>query len=223
MSLFKSRLTYGWLIAGVFLEVITVLTASGFSFTSAVITQGFSYFIYIWSMLIIAVTASTVSSESGELADSIMSKSVKRHDYILAKYSSRILYVLIIYSAISAVLIGGAIRIAEEDYEIYGLVASILFIALLLVTLISLGVTLSTFISNSVISIVTLLILWYAMTFFFPVIDMELLSPGNLLLILPDIIQGTWNGEEWIIATSFAIISICSITLSTIYFSTCDL
>ena len=48
-SLFKSRLTYGWLIAGVFLEVITVLTASIIIPTSAVVTQGLSYFIYIWS------------------------------------------------------------------------------------------------------------------------------------------------------------------------------
>jgi hypothetical protein len=222
-SLFKSRLTYGWLIAGVFLEVITVLTTSVIIPTSAMITQGLSFFIYIWSMLMIAVTASTVSSESGELADSIMSKSVKRHDYILAKYSSRILYVLTIYSAITAVLVVGAVRLAEEDYEIYGLIASILLVALALVMLTALGVTLSTFISNSVISIISLLILWYAMTFFFPTLDLELLSPGNMLIVLPDIIQGTWTNDEWITVTSFVLISFASTAFSTIYFSTSDL
>ena len=136
----------------------------------------------------IAVTASTVSSESGELADSIMSKSVKRHDYILAKFSARIMYVLTIYSAITSILVVGAVRLSEEDYELYGLIASILLVALTLVMLTTLGVTLSTFISNSVIAIVSLLILWYAMTFFFPVLDLELLSPGNILIVLPDII-----------------------------------
>ena len=222
-SLFKSRLTYGWLIAGVFLEVITVLTASIITPTSAVITQGLSFFIYIWSMLMIAVTASTVSSESGELADSIMSKSVKRHDYILAKFSARIMYVLTIYSAITAILVVGAVRLSEEDYELYGLIASILLVALALVMLTTLGVTLSTFISNSVIAIVSLLILWYAMTFFFPVLDLELLSPGNILIVLPDIIQGTWTNDDWITVTSFALISFVSTAFTTIYFSISDL
>jgi hypothetical protein len=223
VSLFKSRLTYGWLIAGIFLEVITVLTASIITPTSAVITQGLSFFIYIWSMLMISVTASTVSSESGELADSILSKSVKRHDYILAKFSARIMYVLTIYSSITAVLVVGAVRLSEEDYELYGLIASILIVALALVMLTTIGVTLSTFISNSVIAIVSLLILWYAMTFFFPVLDLELLSPGNILIVLPDIIQGIWTNDEWITVTSFALISLLSTAFTTIYFSTSDL
>jgi len=223
MSLFKRRLTYGWLIAGVFLEVITVLTATAFNYTSAVITNGLSYFVYIWSMLMIAVTASTVSSESGELADSIMSKSVKRHDYILAKFSSRIMYVLTIYSAITAVLVVGAVRLAIEDYEIYGLIASILLVALALVLLTTLGVTLSTFISNSVIAIISLLILWYAMTIFFPILDLELLSPGNMMIVLPDIIQGTWTKYDWITVISFVEISVLSTAVSTFYFSTSDL
>jgi hypothetical protein len=222
-SLFKSRLTYGWLIGGLFLEVITVLTASVFTPTSAVISQGLSFFIYVWSMLMIAVTASTVSSESGELADSIMSKSVKRHDYILAKFSSRITYVLTIYSAITAVLVIGAVRLAEEDYEISGLIISILLIGLALVMLTTLGVTLSTFISNSVVAIISLLIIWYAMTFFFPILDLELLSPGNLLIVLPDIIQGTWTNDDWITVTSFVLVSFASTAFSTIYFSTSDL
>jgi hypothetical protein len=223
VSLFKSRLTYGWLIAGIFLEVITVLTASIITPTSAVITQGLSFFIYIWSMLMISVTASTVSSESGELAESILSKSVKRHDYILAKFSARIMYVLTIYLAIIAVLVVGAVRLSDEDYELYGLIISILLVALALIMLTTLGVTLSTFISNSVISIVSLLIVWYAMTFFFPILDLELLSPGNILIVLPDIIQGTWTNDEWITTTSFVLISFASIAFTTIYFSTSDL
>ena len=223
MTLFKSRLTYGWLIAGIFLQIIRVLTASVFTPTSIVISQGLGDFVYIWSMLMIAITASTVSSETGELADSVMSKSVKRHDYILAKYSSRIMYVLTMYSAITVVLVGGSLRMAEEDYEIFGLLVSILLVALALVMLTSLGVTLSTFISNSVIAIISLLILWYAMTFFFPTLDLELLSPGNMLIVLPDIIQGTWTNDEWITVTSFVLISFASTAFTSIYFSTSDL
>lgn len=222
-GLFKSKITYGWLIAAVFLNVIRVLGTSMFGTTSRIITEGLSDFIYIWSMIIIGLAASAVASETGEFADSIMSKSVKRYEYILAKFSSRVVHVTVMYSVITAVLVGLSIKMVENDYETYGLVASILFVALALIMLTTIGVTLGTVIPSTVIAIVTLLVLWYSMTFFFPMVDLEFLSPSNLMSQLPNIIQGTWNGEEWKTAAGFAFISLASTTLSTIYFSQKDL
>ena len=222
-SLFKSKITYGWLTAAVFLQVIRVLGTFQLETTSTVITKGLSDFIYIWSMLVIGLTASAVASETGALADSIMSKSVKRYEYILAKFSSRITYTIVTYLAITAVLMGGSLKMVENDYEICGLIASILFVALTLVMLTSIGVTLSTVIPNTVIAIVVLLVLWYSMTFFLPILDLEFLSPSSLMNQLLDIIQGVWNGEEWKTAISFAAISLASTTLSTLYFSKKDL
>jgi len=224
-SLFKSKITIGWLLAGVFLSLMRVLTATFLGTTSRIIAQGLSDFIYIWSMLIIGLTASAVASESGEFADSIMSKSIKRYDYILAKFSSRICYVTAMYSLITTVLIGASVKMLKNDYEIYGLVASFLFVALAIVMLTTIGVTFSTMIPNTVISIVVLLVLWYSMTFFFPLLDplLNLISPSNLASQLPNIIRGIWNGEEWQIAAGFAAISIASTSSSTLYFSKKDL
>ena len=224
-NLFKSKITYGWLIAGFFLSIIRVLGASFFGATSRVITQGLSDFVVIWSMLIIGIAASAVASEAGEFADSIMSKSVKRYDYILAKFASRICYVMIVYSLIATVLVGASLKVSKNDYEIYGLIAAVLFVALALIMLTCIGVTLSTVFSNTVISIVVLLILWYAMTFFFPLLDpsLNLLSPSNLMTQLPNIIKGTYNGEEWKTAIGFAAISTASTALSILYFSKKDL
>jgi len=222
-GLFKSKITYGWLIAAVFLNAIRVLGTSMFNTTSKIIAEGLSDFIYIWSMIIIGLAASAVASETGEFADSIMSKSVKRYEYILAKFSSRVVYVTVMYSAITAILVGLSIKMAENDYETYGLVASILFVALTLIMLTTLGVTFGTVIPNTVIAIVTLLVLWYSMTFFFPMVDLKFLSPSNLMNQLPNIIQGTWNGEEWKTAAGFALTSLASTTISTIYFSQKDL
>jgi len=222
-NLFRSRITYGWLIVGVFLQVIRVLSAPGALGTSLVVVEGLSDFIVIWSMLIIGITASAVSSETGELADSIMSKSVKRHDYIMAKFTSRIMYVLTIYLLISAVLVGASMRMTDNDYDTNGLIAALLLVALALIMLTTLGVTLSMVTSNTVISIVSLLVLWYSMTIFLPLLELEFMSPSNMMNELLDIIQGVWNGEEWKIATSFAGISIIAIALSVLYFSTKDL
>lgn len=222
-SLLKSKITYGWLTAAVFLQVIRVLSSAPFGKMSRIVTEGLSDFIYIWSMIIIGLSASAISSETGELADSIMSKSVKRSDYILAKFSSRIIYTLLIYSVVTTVLVGASLKMLDNNYEAYGLISAILFVALALILLTTVGVTLSTVIPNTVIAIVALLVLWYSMTFFFPLLDLEVLSPSKLMNWLPDIIQGLWNGEEWKMAAGFAVTSIVFIALSTLYFSIKDL
>ena len=128
---------------------------SMFSTTSKIIAEGLSDFIYIWSMMIIGLAASAVASEAGEFADSTMSKSVKRYEYILATFSSRIIYVTVMYSVITTVLVGLSIKMAQNDHEMYGLLASVIFIALTLIMLTTIGLTLSTVISNTVIAIVT--------------------------------------------------------------------
>ncbi|MEE9283140.1 MAG: hypothetical protein V3U49_03610 [Nitrososphaerales archaeon] len=222
--LFKSKITYGWLIAAIFLAVISVLTSAALGIASVIITTGLSYFIFIWSMIVIGVAASAVSSESGEFADSIMSKSVTRFDYVLAKFSSRIIYVLAIFAVVSAVQTGLALRMASNDYETYGLISSILFVALALIMLTTIGVALSIAMPNTVIAIVVLLSLWYSMVFVFPLLEeLDFLSPSSLMNILPEIIQGVWNGEEWKTATGFAAISLASAALSSVYFSLKDL
>ncbi len=221
-GLLRSKITYGWLIAAVFLVII------GRPFigtTSSVLSQGLSYFFYIWSMLIIGVAASAVASESGEFADSLMSKPIKRYDYILAKFSSRICYVMAVYLLVVAVLVPLSLRAAVSDYEVYGLIASVSLVALALVMLTCLGVTLSTLFPSVVVPIVVLLILWYAMTFFFPLLDpsLNLLSPSYLAGQLPSITQGVYTGDEWKTVASYAAIAIASVALATVYFSEKDL
>lgn len=223
VNLFKTRITYGWLIVGLFLQVIRVLSAPPIVGSSAIIVQGLSDFIFIWSMLIIGITASAVSSETGELADSIMSKSVKRYDYILAKFSSRVMYVMTIYGVITAALVAMALRMMDNNHEVHELMVTILFVALVLIMLTVIGVTLSTLVSNTVISIISLLILWYAMVFILPILDLGFLAPGDLMIQLEDVLQGVWSGEEWKTSAVYSSITIISIVLSTVYFNMKDL
>jgi ABC-2 type transport system permease protein len=217
-GLFRSRITYGWLLAATFIQVIRTLGSSGTGTTSSVVSSGLSDFIYIWSLVIIGLAASSVSSEAGELADSIMSKSVTRLDYVLAKFASRIAYTLISFSLVTAVLVGLALKLEVSDYNTSGLSSAILLIALTLVMLTALGVGLSIAMPNTVMSIVALLVLWYSMTFFFPVIGLDVLSPGSVLGELPGIIRGTWSLEEWETVAGFAAISGASTALSAAYF-----
>lgn len=218
----KSKIVWGWIVAALFLGVIRSL-GSGTMGASFTITEGLSDFIFIWSMIIIGITGSAVSSESGELADSLLSKAVKRHEYILAKFCSRVALVFTIYLGISTVLAGLTMRIGVNDIEIYGLSFSILAVALVLIMLTIMGVTFSTIFPNTIVSIVALLVVWYSMTFFFSLIDeIEFLSPSYLIGELPKIIQGNWSGTEWEIVSGFSLMCIAFLAVSLLYFSRKD-
>ena len=222
-SLFRSRITYGWLLAAVFLEVVRTLGSRSAGTTSAVVPSGLSDFVYLWSLVIIGLSASSVSSEAGELADSIMSKSVTRLDYILAKFASRIAYTLLSFSVVTAVLVGLTLKLEASDYDGAGLASSIILVAVMLVALTALGVGLSVALSNTVMSMVALLVLWYSMTFFFPVAGLGFLSPGSVASELPDIVRGAWSLQDWEALAGFATISGASVALSSAYFYVKDL
>jgi ABC-2 type transport system permease protein len=222
-GLFRSRITYGWLLAAVFIQILRTLGSESVGTTSGTISSGLSDFIFIWSLVIIGLSASSVSSEAGELADSIMSKSVTRLDYVLAKFTSRIAYALFSFAMVTAVLVGLALRLELRDYSAEGLASAILLVALTLVMLTTLGVGLSIVTSNTVIAIVSLLVLWYSMTFFFPVIGLDLLSPGSILSHLPDIIKGTWTLGDWESVAGLVAISGASTALSAAYFHMKDI
>ena len=217
-SLFRNRITYGWLLVAIFIQVVRTLGSRGTGDLSAVVSSGLSDFIYIWALVIIGLAASSVSSEAGELADSVMSKSVTRLDYILAKFTSRILYTLVAFSIVTAVLLGLGSKLETGGYDALGMASAILLVALALVMLTTLGVGFSAAIPNTVMAIITLLVLWYSMTALFPAIGLGLLSPGNLSGMLPGVVNGTWSQEGWEMVASFATLSIASAVLSSAYF-----
>ncbi|MDG6999775.1 MAG: hypothetical protein JRN15_11740 [Nitrososphaerota archaeon] len=222
-SLFRSKLTYGWLIAALFLEVIRVLSSVSGGTVSQVVGTGLSDFILIWSVIIIGLTASSVSSETGEFADSVMSKSVTRFDYLFAKFCSRTLYVLTMFGAISFVSVGLSLELLKSDYQTYGLIYSILLVALSLVMLSTLGVAISTVAPNTVIAIIGLLVIWYFMALFFPLARLGFLSPSELASGLPSNIRGIWSVEEWKTVVGYVAMSIGAFSLSTLYFYVKDI
>ena len=216
-SLFRNRITYGWLLVAIFIQVVRTL-GSQTTDLSAVVSSGLGDFIYIWALVVIGLAASSVSSEAGELADSVMSKSVTRVDYVLAKLTSRISYTLVAYSIVTAVLVGLGLKLEVGDYDGLGLASAILLVALALVMLTTLGVGFSIAMPNTVMAIVTLLVLWYSMTALFPAVGLGFLSPGSLLGTLPGVIKGSWSQEGWETVGGFAAVSVASAALSSAYF-----
>jgi hypothetical protein len=148
---------------------------------------------------------------------------VTRLDYVLAKFASRIAYTFISFSAVSAMVVGLALRLEVQDYTVTGLASALLLTALTLLMLTSLGVGFSIALPNTVMAIVTLPVLWYALTFFFPVLGLEAFSPGHLLAQLPDVVRGTWGTDEWETVAAFVSTSAVSVALSSLYFHMKDI
>lgn len=217
-GLFRSRITYAWLAAALFVQVVRVLGSRGGATTSAVVSSGLSDFVYVWALVLIGLAASSVSSEAGELADSIMSKSVTRLDYVLGKFASRLAYTLVTFSIVAAVLVGLALRLDVGDYDPWGLALAVLSVALTLGMLTAMGVGLSIAMPSTVTAIVTLLVAWYAMTFFFPVLGLGALSPGDLMGRLPEVVRGAWSYDDWETTAGFLAISGASTALSSLHF-----
>jgi hypothetical protein len=147
-----------------------------------------------------------------------MSKSVTRLDYVLAKFASRIAYTLLTFALVTAVLVGLALRLEGGVVDAAGLWSAVLVVALTLAMLTALGVGLSVAMPNSVTAIVTLLVLWYGMAFFFPALGLGVLSPSDLMSRLPAIAGGAWSAEDWETVAGFLAISAASTALSTAYF-----
>lgn len=217
-GILKGRLTVAWVAVAVFIQVVRVLGSGGSGTASSVVSSGLSDFLYIWALVLIGLSGSAVSSEAGQLADSILSKSVTRFDYVLAKFASRIAYALLTFSLVTAVLLGLSLRIDAQGYDGQGLAAAVVLVALAMVALVSMGVGLSVTMPNTMSAIITLLVVWYAMTFFFPILGLGAVSPGHLASSLSGVAEGSWHRQDWEAVAGYLSISAASVALSSAYF-----
>ena len=105
---------------------------------------------------ILAVGA--VSGEAGIIVDSILSKSVTRTEYIAAKIAARLGVTLAIYVLIMVPFTYLIMRYAVSDASISGVVVGLLMVASLLTFLATLGITLSTMVTNVLFAVLLLVV-----------------------------------------------------------------
>ena len=110
------------------------------------------------SALAVAVlTSGAIAGEAQIIADGILSRSVTRTEFVSAKIVSRLGFALAVYLLVMLPFSYLIIRYAESDISYAGLLAGLLTAALLLTFLGALGLTLSTVMTNVMVSVVVLL------------------------------------------------------------------
>jgi hypothetical protein len=143
--------------------------------------------------LIIMLTAGTISSERGTLADSILSRGISRHQYFLGKWHARLVTVLGTFLLMGLLTLVGSVFLLHEDLEWSGSLLALAAVAALLATVVTCGVTVSALAPNTVIAIAVLWLTLYGIGFALSLLPAPYPSPEYLLSKLPNILRGHYD------------------------------
>ena len=223
MTLLKSKMVIAWTIISFFIGSL-ILLGSVLSEAKDRIGSNLWLFVYVWSLMIIGLSAGSISSEAGVIADSLLSRSVKRYEYIIAKILSRCSVVLMVYFIVTFILSLIAVRIAPiGDIDFGGWLRAVLMVGLVLAFLTILGVTFSTISPSTVVSVIVVLLAWYMMLFALPVAQLDMASPGYLVDHASRVMTGYWDDTLWEMAGIYVVFCLILTLIALYYFEEKDL
>ena len=213
----RSWLVRLWLALLVLSAAIPVLAAvPGEELASEILRGWLQLAIVPSAIVVIILSAAAVSSESGVVADSILSKAVTRYEYILAKLASRVVVVSAIYLAVTVPTAYLVARYAERDVTVTGVVLTILSLGAILIFLTTLGITFSSFLGNPFISMAILFVLVSVQSAIFQFLGIGYLSPSNVLKDIPSALTGelpAWDLVQVVLAFGLVSIGLAGVTM----------
>jgi ABC-type transport system involved in multi-copper enzyme maturation permease subunit len=145
--------------------------------------------------LIIVLTAGSISSERGTMADSVLSRGISRYQYFLGKWHARLVTVLGTFLAMGAAALVATYFLLHEDLSLIGSLAALLMVAALLAAVSSWGVAISALTNSTVVGIAVVWIAVYGGGIVLSILPSSIPSPTGLLRILPHVLHGefSWN------------------------------
>jgi ABC-type transport system involved in multi-copper enzyme maturation permease subunit len=143
--------------------------------------------------LIIVLTAGSISSERGTLADSVLSRGISRYQYFLGKWHARLAAVLGTFLVMGAAALAGSYFLLHEDLSPDGSAVALLTVAALLAAVISCGVTVSAVTSSTVLGIAVLWVGLYGAGFVLTFLPEGYPAPDRLLSRLPYVLRGHYD------------------------------
>jgi ABC-type transport system involved in multi-copper enzyme maturation permease subunit len=145
--------------------------------------------------LIVVLTAGTISSERGTMADSVLSRGISRHQYFMGKWHSRLTVVLLTFVALSGSVLIASLFLLHEDLNLGGCVMAILTVCSMLAAVVTCGVTISAITNSTVLGIAVLWIVLYGGGFALSLLPARFPSPDRALNSLPFILKGYYDSE----------------------------
>lgn len=151
-----------------------------------------------WSMLgsvtlIIMLTAGSISSDRGTLADSVLCRGISRYQYFMAKLHARLLTVLGTFLILGLLLIVSSAVLLQQDLHWVGSAVALLTVAVMLGTVITCGVTFSAITNSTVMGITVLWLFIYGIGFTLSMLPARFPSPDQALNRLPYMLRGNYD------------------------------
>jgi hypothetical protein len=143
--------------------------------------------------LIIVLTAGSISSERGTMADSVLSRGISRYQYFLGKWHARLVTVLGTFLVVGLVVLAGSNFLLHEDLSWRGSLIALATVAAILAIVISCGLTVSAIFNSTLLGIAVLWITVYGVGFALLLLPAHYPSPYNVLNSLPYILRGEYN------------------------------
>jgi ABC-type transport system involved in multi-copper enzyme maturation permease subunit len=143
--------------------------------------------------LIIALTASSISSERGTLADSVLSRGISRYQYFLGKWHARLVTVLGTFFLLGTGALVGSYFLLHEDLSLVGSALALLTVAALLIVVVSFGVSVSALSSSTVVGFAILWLTVYSGGVLLMLLPEHFPAPDRLLNRLPYILRGYYD------------------------------
>ena len=191
---FKSYLQIAWIIIVLFIGLLLTIGNSSLDAINFLLT----FFVFFGTIIAVVISSASISGEIGEIADSLLSKSVKRWEYLLSKFISQITIVWIVYFLIFALIVGilGGFELLPGDLSYRNLFFIIVLIGLVLVFFSSIGLMFSSIFSNTIFSVLAGIVVWFLFIFLLMITNWEFLySPFEILRNFTPILENSWDVE----------------------------
>jgi ABC-type transport system involved in multi-copper enzyme maturation permease subunit len=143
--------------------------------------------------LIVVLTAGSISSERGTMADSVLSRGISRHQYFMGKWHSRLATVLATFVVMAVVVLVAGVFLLHEDVSLSGSAVALGTVCAVLAAVITCGVTVSAICNSTVLGITILWVILYGGGFALSLLPARYPSPARTLNSLPFILQGHYD------------------------------
>jgi ABC-2 type transport system permease protein len=154
----------------------------------------FSWIILGSVTLIIMLTAGTICSERGTMADSVLSRGISRFQYFLGKWHARLAVILSTFLVMGLlILVASFCLLNGENLSLVGTLVALLTGSAFLMVVITCGVTISALSNTTAISIAIGWIALNGSAFALSLLPAHYPTPDRVLRNMPNIIHGMFD------------------------------
>jgi ABC-2 type transport system permease protein len=143
--------------------------------------------------LIVVLCVSSISSERGTLADSVLSRGISRYQYFLAKWHARTIVVVLTFAAMASAMLMAFHFLLTDDLTFNGCLAAIVTMSAMLAAVVAMGVAVGSISNSTVVGITALWIALYGTGLLMSLLPSTYPTPEKVLSRLPHVLQGQYN------------------------------